>query len=95
MANKWWDGYKGESKVVLEDVDISMKDWLGNFLKIWTDWWSFKGEIKGGVIDIQLKEFHVTSNYKINEIWEDPKMVDAIQARFKNIHYSDPFKLNK
>jgi len=95
MANKWWDGYKGESKVVLEDVDISMKDWLGNFLKIWTDWWSFKGEIKGGVIDIQLKEFHVTSNYRIDEIWEDSKMVDAIQARFKNIHYSDPFNLNK
>ena len=47
MPCKWWDGYKEE--VLLEDVEPSMKDWLGHFLKIWTDWWNFRAEVKGGV----------------------------------------------
>lgn len=38
MANKWWDGYNDEPEVLLEDVTPSM-DWLGYFLKIWTDNW--------------------------------------------------------
>lgn len=90
-ANKWWDGYNGEDKVVLEDVDTSMKEWLGYFLKIWTDWWAFRGEVKGSQIMIQIKEFHVTSNYSIKEIFGED--CDAIQVRFKTIHYSDFFKI--
>jgi len=91
-ANKWWDGYAGEDKVVLEDVDPHMKDWLSYFIKIWTDWWHFKAEIKGGHITIQIKEFHVTSNYSLTEVFGEDA---AIISRFKSIHYSDPFHLNK
>jgi len=84
-ANKWWDGYMGEDKVVLEDVEPSQKDWLHYFLKIWTDWWEFRGEVKGSQIMIQIKEFHVTSNYSIEEMFGDD---EAIKVRFHQIKYS-------
>ena len=89
-ASKWWCGYTGQSKVVLEDVEPSQKDWLGYFLKIWTDWWPFRAEVKGGSMLIQIKEFHVTSNYSIEEVFGPD--CEAIKVRFKVIHYSDFFK---
>jgi len=84
-ANKWWDGYMGEDKVVLEDVEPSMKEWLGYFLKIWTDWWHFRAEIKGGSIMIQIKEFHITSNYYIHEVFG--LGIEAIECRFNVVKY--------
>lgn len=78
----------GEPEVLLEDVDISMKDWLGYFLKIWTDHWQFRSEVKGGSILIgPFKKFWVTSNYQPKELWgHDDALLAAICARFKIIH---------
>lgn len=88
MPNKWWDGYMGQEQVLLEDVDKTHKEWLGNFLKIWTDWWEFRAEIKGGSILIgPFKKFWITSNYHIRDIWEgDDTLCDALCARFNVIH---------
>ena len=47
--NKWWDGYKGESIVILDDFDSKE---LGHLLKIWADKWDCNGEIKGGTIPL-------------------------------------------
>lgn len=88
MPCKWWDGYMGQPEVLLEDVDPSMKDWLGYFIKIWTDWWEFRAEVKGGSILIgPFKKFWVTSNYHPDDIWSaDATLLAAIKARFKIIH---------
>lgn len=78
----------GQEEVLLEDVDKSHKDWLGNFLKIWTDWWEFRAEVKGGSILIgPFKKFWVTSNYHPRDIWnDDDALLEAIMARFNFIH---------
>lgn len=63
--NKWWDGYFGEPVVILDDLDTST---LNHYLKIWTDMWACKGEIKGGTIWCKHKWFIVTSNHTLDEI---------------------------
>lgn len=92
MANKWWDGYKGEKTVVLEDVDPTMSDWLGSFIKIWSDWHPFRCEIKGSSIFILYDLFIVTSNFSIDDVFGSRADVDAIKARFSTIHLVSIFK---
>jgi len=44
-ADKWWDGYRGQSVVILEDIDIyDVK--LGRYLKLWGDHYSFPAQSK-------------------------------------------------
>lgn len=79
--NKWWDGYQGESTVILDDLDTHA---LGHYLKIWADKYSCTGETKGGTIQLRHKKLIVTSNYSPEELWpENPIMAQAIRRRFK------------
>lgn len=84
--NKWWDGYAGEPVVLIEDVDPSHEKWLGYFLKIWSDHYKFRGEIKGASLMLRPKTIIVTSQYAISKIFADPETVAALQRRFKTIH---------
>lgn len=80
--NKWWDGYAGESYVVLDDLD-KQGSCLGHYLKIWSDKWSATGEIKGGVVNLEHDHFIVTSNYHPVDLWpDDPVLCEAVSRRF-------------
>ncbi|AXL65905.1 replication-associated protein [Cybaeus spider associated circular virus 1] len=85
--NKWWDNYKGEPIVLLSDVQPDQAKWLGHFLKIWADRYAFNAEIKCGTIYIRPKQFYVTSNFSIDEIFEG-KIKEAIAARFDELDFS-------
>lgn len=82
--NKWWDGYNGESVVVLDDMD---NDALAHYLKIWSDKYACTGETKGGTIHLGHKWFVVTSNYDIDNLFVDKGgvMCAAIKRRFTEI----------
>lgn len=79
--NKWWDGYCNEKYVLIDDFD-KQGECLGHLLKIWADNYRFLGEIKGGSIYIKNVALFVTSNYRIEEIFGDEKVRDAIMCRF-------------
>lgn len=49
MCNKWWDGYTGQTEIILEDIDKTHQC-LAHHIKLWTDHYSFVGETKGGAI---------------------------------------------
>lgn len=87
--NKWWDGYSGQSVVLLDDYDLKGEH-LGHNLKIWSDCYSFTAEIKGGTIRPVLTHFIITSQYlpkdifcqgKDSDKW-DTEMTFAIERRF-------------
>ena len=82
--NKWFDGYAGESAILLDDFDQGGKC-LGHYIKIWADRWKCCGEVKGSTVALQHQRFYITSNYHPCEIWSeasDSVLLEAITRRF-------------
>jgi len=84
--NKWWDGYDNQTHVLLDDVDHNQSQWIGNFLKIWADHYPFIAEKKGGSRLIRPELLIVTSQYSIEELFNDKELVLALNRRFKLIN---------
>lgn len=87
-ANKWWDGYKGQDTVIIEDLDPNHKC-LGHHLKLWTDKWSFPAEVKGGMRCLRPKRVIITSQYSINEVFVgETSTIAALERRCSIIFMS-------
>jgi len=86
--NKWWDGYVGQTYVILDDLDHDFKSWHN--LKIWTDRYPAQGEIKGGQVSLNYDQFIVTSNYSPADLLtgDNLDLFKAIERRFTFVKYS-------
>lgn len=80
-ANKWWDGYKGHNTIILDDLGIDHRV-LGYHLKRWADRYPCVLEVKGTALMAAYHNFIVTSNYSVNDIFDDDEMKNAILRRF-------------
>lgn len=90
LCNKWWDGYQGQENVIMDDIGPEHKC-LGQQLKIWADRYGCVLESKGGALSSNYKKFIVTSQYSIEEVFDDDKTIEAIKRRFKVTHI--PFNI--
>lgn len=86
-SNKWWDKYRGEDNVLIEDMD-NTHSYQGYYLKIWADKYAFPVEVKNGADWIRPKIIIVTSNYPIEKVFPDPAIHLPLLERFKVIHKS-------
>lgn len=84
LCNKWWDGYRGEKVVIMDDFGPEHKV-LGQQLKIWGDRYGCILETKGGAMGSAFDKFIITSQYTIEECFDDQKTIDAIRRRFNVI----------
>jgi len=90
--NKWWDGFQQEKTVILDDLDMTHKAWIGSHLKRWADRYSFPGEMKGTTKQLRPQKIVVTSNYTIEEVFgEDLVLVAALKRRFTVRHIVQPY----
>lgn len=92
-SNKWWEKYKGEENVLIEDMDTT-HTYQGYNMKIWADKYAFPVEIKFAADLIRPKIIIVTSNYTIQEVFPDPAIHLPLLERFKVIHKSKRWNAN-
>lgn len=84
--NKDWDGYVNQDAVIMDELTPSLARALASYIKLWSDRYAFNANIKYSVKFIRPKVFLITSNYSIEECFEEGD-VEAIRRRFKVIHY--------
>lgn len=83
--NKWWDGYEGQTCVLLDDFDLA-GECLGHHLKRWADCYSFPAEVKGSMVRPVYDTLIVTSQYLPAQIFSragDDELSKAVMRRFK------------
>nr|QKV51062.1 putative replication associated protein [Crucivirus sp.]QKV51068.1 putative replication associated protein [Crucivirus sp.] len=87
--NHWWCGYAGEDTVLIEEWELKSALFLGHHLKIWSDRYPFKPEVKGSSLPPQRpRRIVVTSNYSAIECFgADPTLLSAIERRFTMVDF--------
>lgn len=84
--NKWFIGYSGEQTMLCDDYGPEQCRYLHWYMKRWADIFSFPMETKGGGKQIRPKHIIVTSQYTIEECFQDLETITAIKNRFKVKH---------
>jgi len=91
LANKWWDGYKGQKAVLIDDLGVDKGKALTDHLKLWMDpWYNQPGETKGGMVALNYDRLYITSNHGPQELWQGVDL-EAMKRRMITTHYD---KLN-
>ena len=94
--NKWWDGIEIDNTdtVVLDEMNPG-KCLLADQLKDWGDRFPFTAEIKGSAITINPGKFNliITSNYSIEQCFENKEDQEAIKRRFNEVYIKDRFDI--
>lgn len=61
VPGKWWDHYRGEPDVVMDDFYGGDQFPYAEFLKL-TDWYDYMAECKGGMVKVNPTRIFITSN---------------------------------
>lgn len=78
---KWWDGYRGELNVVIDEFSGDAID--VDYIKRWWDRYPCTVEIKGSSLPLNATRFWITSNHNPEDWFPNARAVDreAIRRR--------------
>jgi len=77
-SNKWWDGYKGQKNVIIDEFDGMIG--ITHLLR-WLDKYPCYVEIKGGTYPLFATHFWITSNNPVSCWWGDDTKVSVRQRK--------------
>lgn len=80
--NKWWENYNGEDVVLIDDFQPGFH--MEYFIKIWSDRYPFRADIKNSSALIRPQRIIVTSNYSIEQCFQGVDC-EAVKRRFVEI----------
>lgn len=83
QLSKWWDGYRGQIAVLLDEVSPEFAWQYRSELKTWADRYAFNSEFKGGSMTIRPRYIIVTSNWSIDEIYASRSFDTVDKNAFK------------
>jgi hypothetical protein len=87
--NKWWDHYRSETVVIIEEWSPKLEMFLTDFLKNWSDHYPFIAEKKGTSQFIRPLKIIITSNYSMQECFTQEQDRLPLLRRFKVTHFGD------
>lgn len=70
----------------MDDLDT---DTLSHYLKIWMDKYPCSGQVKGATVPLKHIKFIVTSNYKIEDLFKDDALREALNRRCEVIEFKE------
>ncbi|ORX47080.1 hypothetical protein BCR36DRAFT_296208, partial [Piromyces finnis] len=80
--DKWWDHYNYEDVIIIDEVNASKTEFLGDHFKEWFDQTPFKANVKGSMLNqIRPKFILMASNFTFDQCF--PKTEDNIPLRRK------------
>lgn len=81
--NKWWNGYKGQKVVIIEEATPDACKYLTSYFKLWCDKWPFAAEVKGGSFDNGIRPDYIiiTSNYSIDQCFPEEADCQPMKRR--------------
>jgi len=89
----WWDGYRKEQLIILDDIVEKDGEWLPQVANTWFDNYPFPAEKKHGslIVGESGYRFIVTSNIPLDQFWltHAPEMWEAQQNRFVQKWFKD------
>lgn len=86
-SNKWWDGYRGQESVILDEFTGQVS--VEHILR-WINWAPCLVETKGGTIPLLATTFYFTSNVNPEDWWDNINIEQyrAFKRRVVITHFS-------
>lgn len=82
--HKWWNGYRKQRVIHIEEATPKAMEYLSHYFKMWADKWGFQPEVKNGFMELIVPEFLiVTSNYTLSDCFPNNEDYAPLQRRFK------------
>lgn len=86
----WWQHYRGQKFVIIDEMSFerAQSGWMKAFLKVFSGPYRAKGQIKGGMIDLN-PVLIVTANWSLRQVYgANPTDYNAMAKRFRRVHFA-------
>lgn len=82
---KWWDGYCGQKVILIDDFRGSSAYFTIDILLKFLDRYPFKGEVKGGYVEINSPMIFITSDSPPNDLWQHDDHLRQVLRRISKV----------